>query len=198
MGHTGQAEKTEHEALVALDDKTTELLVENHKKFRRFLAKRLNNESLAEDLLQQSLKKAIESPPNSNKELSVLAWFYRILRNTLIDHYRASASEQKKVTELTERTTLLEQDFTKALDDLEAQVCECMEDLLPALKSNYAEVLRRVDLQSEPIEKVASDLGVTLNNLSVRLHRARHALRVSLERACGTCTEHGCLNCTCE
>jgi RNA polymerase sigma-70 factor (ECF subfamily) len=31
----------------------------------------------------------------------------------------------------------------------------------------------------------------------VRLHRARQALRNNLEQACGVCTKHGCLNCTC-
>jgi RNA polymerase sigma-70 factor (ECF subfamily) len=31
----------------------------------------------------------------------------------------------------------------------------------------------------------------------VRLHRARQALRNSLEQACGVCTKHGCLNRTC-
>jgi RNA polymerase sigma-70 factor (ECF subfamily) len=31
----------------------------------------------------------------------------------------------------------------------------------------------------------------------VRLHRARQALKRELERSCGTCATHGCLDCTC-
>ncbi|SLM45275.1 ECF family RNA polymerase sigma factor (fragment) [Nitrospira sp. ND1] len=41
-------------------------------------------------------------------------------------------------------------------------------------------------------------LQVTPNNLTVRLHRARQALRASLEQTCGLCTRQGCFNCTCE
>jgi len=83
------------------------------------------------------------------------------------------------------------------MDEIEAAVCECMNGLLPTLKETYAELIRRIDLGGETISEVARDLGVTENNLTVRLHRARQALKTSLERTCGTCTEHGCLNCTC-
>jgi len=45
---------------------------------------------------------------------------------------------------------------------------------------------------------VAAELGVTPNNAAVRLHRARGALKKRLEQTCGTCTQHGCLDCTCQ
>ena len=50
------------------------------------------------------------------------------------------------------------------------------------------------------IEKAiqASDLGITPNNLKVRRHRARRALRARLEETCRICAAHGCLDCTCE
>jgi len=183
---------------VSPNDATIAILVENHKKFQHFLAKRLGNTAVAEELLQQSLKKAVEHPPEATENASVTAWFYRILKNTLIDYYRSSASENKKISELAEMTAHLGLDSTKAFDDIQAGICECLNDLLPTLKENYAEVIKLVDLQNESIEAVANKLGVTPNNLMVRLHRARQALRDSLEQACGTCTEHGCLHCTCE
>lgn len=85
----------------------------------------------------------------------------------------------------------------RAPDDLEAAVCECMKALLPTLKTEYAEVIRRVDLEGMSVPEVAQELGATENNLRVRLSRARQALKTSLVRTCGTCTEHGCLDCTC-
>jgi RNA polymerase sigma-70 factor (ECF subfamily) len=66
------------------------------------------------------------------------------------------------------------------------------------LKPNYADLIRRIDLAGESLPSVAKELRVTTNNLTVRLHRARQALRESLEQACGICSKHGCLNCTCE
>lgn len=48
-----------------------------------------------------------------------------------------------------------------------------------------------------PLQKVAKALGITTNNATVRLHRARRALKRELERSCGICATHGCLDCTC-
>jgi len=41
------------------------------------------------------------------------------------------------------------------------------------------------------------ELGITVANAYVRLHRARRALLEGLRRVCGACLEHGCLDCTC-
>jgi RNA polymerase sigma-70 factor (ECF subfamily) len=76
-------------------------------------------------------------------------------------------------------------------------VCECATALLETLKPEYAAALRRVELDGIGVREFAREAGVTPNNASVRLSRARDALRRQLERSCGTCAEHGCLDCTC-
>jgi hypothetical protein len=43
----------------------------------------------------------------------------------------------------------------------------------------------------------AAEAGITANNAGVRVFRAREALRKRVVRSCGTCAEHGCLDCTC-
>lgn len=39
---------------------------------------------------------------------------------------------------------------------------------------------------------------MTLNNINVRLHRGRQALKLRLEEMCLTCPEHGFLDCRCD
>lgn len=56
------------------------------------------------------------------------------------------------------------------------------------------DVLRR---WGDAVGEVANEPGLTANNATVRLHRARRALRQRIETVCGTCTEHACLDCTC-
>jgi hypothetical protein len=65
------------------------------------------------------------------------------------------------------------------------------------LKPEYREMLHRVELEEVSLRETAATLGLTPNNASVRLHRARQALRLALMHMCGTCAEHGCLDCTC-
>ena len=51
--------------------------------------------------------------------------------------------------------------------------------------------------QRRPRDQVAAHLGVTLNNVTVRLHRGR-TLRKRLEEMCLTCPTHGFLDCGCD
>ena len=39
---------------------------------------------------------------------------------------------------------------------------------------------------------------ITDNNAGVRVFRARQALHRQLMQSCGTCAEHGCVECTCK
>ncbi len=45
---------------------------------------------------------------------------------------------------------------------------------------------------------MAREAGITAKNAGVRLHRARQALKKQLERSCGSCAVHGCLDCSCK
>lgn len=191
-------EDQETDALKPLNDSLVELLVANHRKFRAFLSQRLSSDAVAEDILQQSMAKAIASRSSQKDEESVVAWFYKILQNTLIDHYRSKAAEERKNDAFLQALSDSGQTHSPASDEVEAAICECFQGLLPTLKDSYREVLEQIDLKNQTIQAVAKRLGISENNLNVRLHRARLALKQSLERTCGTCTEHGCLNCTCE
>jgi RNA polymerase sigma-70 factor (ECF subfamily) len=167
-----------------------ERLVATHREFLAFLEARLPNRATAEEVLQAAFARTLEKGGAIRDAESAVAWFYRLLRNALVDHYRRKGAEARA----------LEQHAQEPLADaeeLQAAVCSCMKGLLPNLKSEYAELLQRADLEEEPISQIASDLAITPNNATVRLHRARQALKRELERCCGTCAAHGCLDCTC-
>jgi RNA polymerase sigma-70 factor (ECF subfamily) len=72
------------------------------------------------------------------------------------------------------------------------------QETAPRVPSQYRELLLAVDLQGEEIGEVANRLGVTRNNLTVRLHRARKHLKDALAETCQACSDGGCLDCTCE
>jgi RNA polymerase sigma-70 factor (ECF subfamily) len=172
-----------------------QLLVANHGRFLSFLQPRVGSKEVAEEILQAAFVKGIEKSGTIRDGETAIAWFYRLLRNAVIDHYRHDAAQRRGhdryVEENPEPTTELD-------TELEGAVCACIDDLIPTLKPEYADVLRRVDLHGGSVAEVAVALGVTPNNAGVRLHRAREALRKRLQQTCGTCTEHGCLECTCQ
>lgn len=173
-------------------------LVENEAGFRAFLRRRVSDEALAEDLLQQSFVRAVEHHHALKQNESIIPWFYRILRHALIDYYRSRASETRKHDAFLQELAVSGEDKALPPDAVRPTVCACLYKLLPAIRPNYAELLRRVDLGGESPDAVAKDLRLSPNNLTVRLHRARQALRAGLEDSCGICSKHGCLNCACE
>ena len=182
---------------VGLQDVLRQLLV-HESDFRVFVRRRLGDDAMADDVLQESLKRAVERQHTLQQRENVVGWFYGILRNAVVDVYRSRASESKKTSTFLQELIAAGEDKTPAFDELRPTVCACLQRLLPNIRPAYAELLHRVDLKGESVAAVAQELQVTPNNLTVRLHRARQALRISLEKSCGLCTKHGCLNCTCD
>ncbi|HSE60032.1 MAG TPA: sigma-70 family RNA polymerase sigma factor [Nitrospiraceae bacterium] len=183
-------------------DRQPELLVrrllDQQPEFLGFLRRRLGSEVVAEDLLQQSLVRAVERYHSLKHDESVVPWFYRILRHAVIDYYRSHEAEARRDDAYLRDLVQAGEDQEPAFDELKPSVCACLSRLLPALRPNYAELIRRIDLGGESPQLVAEELNISQNNLTVRLHRARQALKERLEETCGVCTTHGCLHCTCE
>lgn len=172
-------------------------LIEKEPAFRAFLRRRTGDDALADDILQHSLIRAVERHRTLRRGESAVAWFYRILRHALADYYRSQGAEARRNEAFLRTLTVSGADREPPLDEVKTAACACLHRLLPNLRENYAELIRRIDLEDESPALVAKELKISRNNLTVRLHRARQALRSALEAACGICSRHGCLNCTC-
>ena len=170
------------------------ILVENHRRFLAFLERRVGSRETAEDLLQDAFVRALERASTIRDDESVVAWFYRVLRNALVDHYRRGASETRALAAVARDA---DQEEPAAADGLEAVICRCVVDLLGTLKPEYRTAIRRVDLEGVSVADYARESGITANNASVRLHRAHEALRRQLVRCCQTCVTHECIDCEC-
>lgn len=170
-----------------------EPLVRHRRRFLEFVARRVGSREDAEDILQAALAKSLEKGRSLRRGESVVAWFYRLLRNAITDHYRRRRAQLKAHARLPAEP-LLDPGFDRWL---ERNVCTCVLAEVEDLKPEYAEILRRVEIEERPLGETAGELGITANAARVRLHRARRALRERLELTCRTCAPHGCLDCTC-
>jgi len=170
-------------------------LVANHRRFLSFLKARVGNEALAEDILQAAFVKGAEEVRSIRDEESVVAWFYRVLRNAIIDAARRREAEARALGRFAQE---LPEDAHLAPPDAMNAICGCVTSLVDTIAPDYGDLLHRIDLEGATIGDVAEENGITPNNARVRLHRARHALRLRVKQTCGTCAEHGCLDCTCK
>jgi len=176
------------------DPAALRVLVDNRAQFLSFLERRIGNRDDAEDLLQGALVKALEKGAALSQPESAVAWVYSVLRNALVDRHRANDARQRAAAGLERQL----RDAPEAQDpDLMAETCRCLLGLLPNLKPEYSELIRRVDLGGEAVGQAAAALQITAGNAAVRLHRARKSLLQELHRSCRTCAAHGCIDCTC-
>jgi len=60
-----------------------------------FLRKRVGDDGVAQDLFQQSVLRAIERQSLLRRREDAVAWFYSILRHTLVDYLRKCAVEAR-------------------------------------------------------------------------------------------------------
>jgi RNA polymerase sigma factor (sigma-70 family) len=168
-----------------------ERLTAQRDRFIHFLASRVEDKSTAEDILQSAYLKAIERGSEIRKDESSVAWFYRILRNAVVDHYRRRASR-----DAAHEAFAAEVPETH-VPEIQATVCQCIGDVIENLKPEYRAAIEQVDLGESPVEVFAQSEKISPNNASVRLHRARKAVARHLRSVCGACAEHKCLDCSC-
>lgn len=64
------------------------LLLQNRQRFLAFLTPHVGSVEAAEEVLQAALLKSVERGSTLREEERAVAWFYRLLRNALIDRYR--------------------------------------------------------------------------------------------------------------
>ena len=170
-----------------------EKLVESHRQFLSFLERRLNDRVLAEDILQDAFLKTIEKESEIRDDDSAVAWFYRLLRNSVIDHYRRSGVRNNALELLAGQM----KDAFEPPAELRDAICACVTTLANTLKPEYADAIRRVEVEGAAVQTFADEAGISPNNAAVRVFRAREALRKQVKVSCGTCADHGCIECTC-
>jgi RNA polymerase sigma-70 factor (ECF subfamily) len=168
-------------------------LVDNHRRFLAFLEKRVGSRDVAEDILQDGFVRALERAEDIRQEGSIVAWFYRLLRNAVVDHFRHQGAESRAL----ERAAGMEETSTEMDRKLHETVCGCVVGLMNTLKPEYASALREIELEERSLSDYADEAGITPGNAAVRVHRAREALKKQVIRCCGTCVEHGCEDCSC-
>jgi RNA polymerase sigma-70 factor (ECF subfamily) len=171
-----------------------ELLVANRERFLRFLERRVGRRELAEEILHDAYVRGMDASGGLRDDESAIAWFYRLLRNALVDHHRRAGAEQRALAAVARQSAAAD---PPADPELLGTVCDCADALVATLKPEYAEAVRAVDLGGGTVQQLAARAGITGNNAAVRLHRARQALRRRLEQVCGACAQHGCLDCAC-
>jgi RNA polymerase sigma factor (sigma-70 family) len=172
--------------------RVVDLLVANHREFLRYVERRVGNRATAEEILQEAFVRSLDRGDEIRD--SVKGWFYRLLRNAVIDHQRRQQVANRRLDEF----ALELESNSEGNEELTGIACRCVVLLAATLKPEYADALRRIEVDGVAVKDYADSAGISASNAGVRIFRAREALRKQVARSCGTCADHGCLDCTCQ
>lgn len=173
-----------------LDREIRTALIKNRVQYLRYYRRRLGTLDEAEDALQDFCLRALQYSYQLQDTKRLHGWLSRVLRSTLIDRYRRSAARDRLLAE-----------FATFAPETEAGgetlECECFQSCLPTLRPDLAELVNRADIQGQPHAAIAAEMGLSVGNVAVKLHRARKALRKKLIETCQACPAQGFFRCGC-
>ncbi|MET0412509.1 MAG: sigma-70 family RNA polymerase sigma factor [Polyangiaceae bacterium] len=147
-------------------------------KARAFKLCRDANES--EDLVQETLLRALRFEGNFVAGTNLRAWLCTVLGNVFISRCRSRQREKRALADWSEQAPLY---LTAPANPERACLGPGVERALSELPASFAQVVRLIDLEDNAYNDVAKNLGIPVGTVMSRLFRARRLLAISLAQS---------------
>ncbi len=150
----------------------------------RFGVRMCRNPQDAEDITQDTLLAATRSFENFRAASSVRTWLYAIARRACLRKRRRKKDEPARLLSLGEEVSPaeLKDEANRMADEAvaEGEVASLVQAALARLRASEREVLLLRDMEGLSAPEVAQVLGIKLDAVKSRLHRARLNMRAAL------------------
>lgn len=155
----------------------------------RYILRLVRDPSLADDLTQETFLRAHQHLGELKDAGALEAWLYRIATNVSFDRLRQRERRGPTLPLLDTQEGGIEpvpEDGALRPDQLleQKEMGDCVMRFLAELPASHREVLLLHDLQGYTDPEIARMLGLSLQNVKIRLHRARGQLRAALAEGC--------------
>ncbi len=175
------------------------LWVEEHSDYLyRYALRYIRNESMAEDLLQETFLAALEGVEKFEGRSKPRTWLTGILRHKILDRVRKNFKEEKLLTEPDKDSETLDKLFNEQehwLRDTgpmswsgdpdallrQKQFLQALEHCLEKLPLRVRQIFLLRELDGLEREEISAELSLSSTNVGVILHRGRLALQHCLQ-----------------
>ena len=160
-----------------------DIYYKHYERVRKFIFTLVKDEWVADDLIQETFIKVKKNLNQLREESKLSSWIFIIAYNLCQDHFRKMSQSSKNEHVITEKKEILAEPlFQKELE--QHQMGECVQDKIRLLPESYQTVLALFDLMEFSHQEIAEILDTSVENVKVRLHRARKKLKTILEEEC--------------
>lgn len=144
-----------------------------------FMLKRTENEANAEDITIETFSKAFDKIATYNPEFQFNTWLISIAKNVYIDLLRKKKSSLfVEITEQEDQKAYNIADTTPSAEDelITEQNLSQLLQYIKELKPHYQEVIQLRYFQEMSYQEIANKIDEPLNNIKVKLLRAKKLL----------------------
>ncbi|MEN2768072.1 RNA polymerase sigma factor SigZ [Ornithinibacillus xuwenensis] len=150
--------------------------IEFHDPLKRFVLKRVSDQYIAEDIVQDVFIKISKSIHTLKDEEKISSWIYNITRNTIIDYYR-----KKKHTEELPYDLVAESEED---DTLTKELSRCIGSFINELPEKYKEAIELSEINGMSQIELSNYLGISFSGAKSRVQRGRQKLKELLVACC--------------
>jgi RNA polymerase sigma-70 factor, ECF subfamily len=150
-----------------------------HTPLHGFIRKRVSDEMVAEDLLQEIFLKIHQNGDALQDVKKLESWIYQITRNAIIDFYRSA----RPMTSLDTPEVL---DLPEELpdDDIVSELLPCIRAMVNNLPEQDRQALVLTEYQGLTQKEFGERIGLTFSGAKSRVQRAREKLKQELVACC--------------
>ena len=146
----------------------------------------------AEDLTQEVFSKVNKGLNRFQGRSSLSTWIYRIATNTAIDRSRSASYKYESSHDAFEDEVIPESSDPAAAEAaplteqlvIRKEMSDCINEFIDSLPADYRTVIVLGDLEGFANREIAEILDISLDNVKIRLHRARTKLKEALQKGC--------------
>ncbi|MDK9724359.1 MAG: RNA polymerase sigma factor [Sterolibacteriaceae bacterium MAG5] len=142
---------------------------------------RLVDRAEAEDLVQETLLRALSAIDGFRGEAALGTWLHRIAVNLAHDRLRLKSAAPAAALDAAPEAAV-EEGAGETID--RRRMGDCVREVLAGLPASYRDVLTQADILDRGAAEIARASGITPGNAKIRLHRARRAMKAALEAEC--------------
>ena len=166
-------------------------------KILRYLERMVSADE-AEDLAQETFVKVYQALGSFRGESKLSTWLYRIATNTALDRLRSPSYQRTDNLVFPDESIedggaeLVDMDVWTGEEKplVETQIFrqemnDCIRSYIQKLPGDYRTVLVLSEFEGLKNKEIADVLGITLDAVKIRLHRAKEKLIKELESHCG-------------
>lgn len=136
-----------------------------------FILKKVRDRNAADDILQNTFLKIHKNLPKLKDSSKLRAWSFQIARNEIVNYHKNDFVYTHRIND----TEIVVEDYRN--------FC-CFDRFINDLPEKYKQVIELVYMKGEKQKDAASLLGISLENVKVRIKRTKDILKKNFSECC--------------